>query len=256
MDFRPEVDPLEIDLNEKLLDNSEPTFTLNTMETGDPLDWDIPVERPELKLTEQEQILRVVEYLSHNTAMVTSLNQSITESKLDVMSDNIGFDVYEAYLESQTFNTFLNAIAQGFIVGNHFEKIIRNADKIYFVVPSQSDSIHLRELKEGLVYKTYPAITSFDLEAINAASALYENYRKDFTSAYDRLVGVCYCPSLNKTDEDQSYILAYDNLTLAKTLANSKKSLTAGIQKLKKVGMDSERLNKVMALAKAVKEAG
>lgn len=244
---------LNLDLDEQLLlDNSEPDFEDGTLDLGILYDLPEEVQADEVvNLTDEQAIEAIIDTLSDNPTIVTSLSKSINASNLRMISDEVGVDVSELYKTSDKINMLINAIAQGVIVGEGFTKTVPNTIKIFFVTSKLRDSVHLRNIGGVGMYKATPAITDFTEDSVNTLGSVYKTHKGEYKSIYAFIKASCYSPVSVKSDNEFP-ILDFDDITIAKSLAKSSKGLNAGLSKLKASGCPPQRISKISILAKAL----
>ncbi len=244
---------LGMGLPEELLD-SDAEIALGNLDLGDlDLEYVAPVESTPVTLSTKQKCDAIVRKLSTKPDLLTHLNKGVTEAKLTMLSHSVGFDVKADYESDDTFNMFINALAQGYISGDNFRDVVPNGIKIHFVPEDKMDSIHLHKSGDCLLYKSTPAITEFNQEAINTLSSVFRGRLESFGSLYKALQDACYKPLASAAPSDATSILAWDNLTLAKKIAGSRDPARS-VEIIQRAGCSTARLNKIKILAKSIKD--
>ena len=237
------------------------------LETADPEFTDSDLElsalyaQPDLELEQEEQkeitipeaMVDVISYLSSNPSVVKQLAKGIDKAKLEFIGNESGINVTDLYKQSIPFNILLNAVSRGIITSDNFPADIPNTVKIYFITPNQSDSIHHRVISGVHMFKSTPAITDLTKDQINSLGSVYKTHKGNYKSLYNFLQTECYKPLVEQNEETLP-VLAFDDITLAKSAAKSSKPLQASLDKLKRAGCPEKRLTKISLLAKALRD--
>lgn len=242
-------------VNEVVIDDTDPEYTDSEIELSSLYDQpDLELEQEEQKeITIPEAMVDVISYLSSNPSVVKQLAKGIDTAKLEFIGNESGINVTDLYRDDISFNILINAIARGIITADNFPADIPSTVKIYFITPSQSDSIHHRVISGIHMFKSTPAITGLTKDQINSLGSVYKTHKGNYKSLYNFLQTECYKPLVEQNEETLP-ILAFDDITLAKSAAKSSNPLQASLDKLKRAGCPEKRLTKISLLAKALRD--
>lgn len=248
---------LDLNLDEDFLDNSSPQFedSLLNLSSLDAYQDFQDEEKPPLSLDHKQKCDLLVEYLDSNPLLTLSLNKAVTDSKLNTLSEVLGYNVNELYSSDLEYNMLLNALAQGIVITANSPSSIKSPVKMFYAAGVVKDSIHMHKPSGTnlTLYKTTPVLNSFDKPSIDSLSAFYAIHSNLFQGSLHSFVkDTTYNPVSVVGNGDSAY-LAFDNLTLASKLL-SRGNVTGGLKKLKALGASEVRLNKIALLVKTLKD--
>lgn len=259
-DSEEEMD-VDFGMNEdEFVPNDDTEFEESTYELSSVLDpvEELEPEEEEAPLDEAQVPDALVSYLSSNARVVNALNKGVTTSHLDAIGSAINADLVGMYESNENINMMVNAIAQGMLVGDNFDKVVASTVKMHYVPASKLDSIHLHTSAAGFqTYRSTPALKAFNQTSIDKLSALYRNQIKGFDTLYSFVKDACYKPIVADTESAKREAQAYhavSNLDLAKGIANSTLSIDEGTARLANINFSTERTNKIAVLAKALRD--